>query len=66
MSLKLWTISIAKTSEVNNILWKEILSTIKLAFSDSPIRIIICNRITQYAIKEQQSQLFEKALIHQL
>ena len=52
-SLKLRTISIAKTSEINNILWEEILSTIKLAFSDSAIKIIICNGITQYATKEK-------------
>ena len=42
------TISIAATPEVDNILWEEILSDIKLTFSHSLIRII-CNRITQYA-----------------
>ena len=42
-SLKLRITSIAKTLEVNNISWKQILCIIKLALFDSPIRIIICN-----------------------
>ena len=59
--LNIKSISIAKSPHINNVLWKEILATLKIAFFDSTIKIIICNGITQYPIKEQRNQLIEEA-----
>ena len=59
MNLK--SISIAKSTHINNVLWKEILGTLKIAFLNSPVKVIICIGITQYPTKEQRNQLIEEA-----
>ena len=46
--LNIKSISIAKSPHINNVLWEEILATLKIAFLVSTIKIIICNEITQY------------------
>ena len=45
----------------NSILWEEIIATLKIAFSNSPVKVIICIGITQYSTKEQRNQLIEEA-----
>ena len=42
-------------------MWEEIFATLKIAFLDSIIKIIICNRITQYPTKEQRNQSIKEA-----
>ena len=42
-------------------MWGEILATLKIAFLDSAVKIIICIGITQYPTKEQKNQLIEEA-----
>ena len=59
--LNIKSLNIAKSPHINNILWDEILATLKIAFLDSTIKIIICIGITQYPTKEQRSQLIEEA-----
>ena len=59
MNLK--SISIAKSTHINNVLWEEILATLKITFSNSPVKVIICIGITQYPTKEQRNQLIEEA-----
>ena len=59
--LNLKSISIAKSTHINNVLWEEILATLKIAFLNSPVKVIICIGITQYPTKEQRNQLIEKA-----
>ena len=45
--LNLKSIRIAKSTHINNVLWEEILATLKIAFLNSPVKIIICTGITQ-------------------
>ena len=45
-NLDLKSISIAKSPHVNHVLWEEILATLKIAFLNSSIKIIICNGTT--------------------
>ena len=59
--LNIKSISIAKEPHINNVLWKEILATLKIAFLDSTVKIIICIGITQYPTKEQRNKLIEEA-----
>ena len=59
--LNIESISIAKSPHINNVLWEENLATLKIAFLDSTIKIIICNGITQYPAKEQRNQSIEEA-----
>ena len=59
--LNLKSISIAKFTHINNVLWEEILATLKIAFLNSAVKVIICIGITQYPKKEQRSQLIEEA-----
>ena len=59
--LNLESISIAKSTHINNALWEEILATLKIAFLNSPGEVIICIGITQYPTKEQRNQLIEEA-----
>ena len=40
--LNLKSISIAKSTHINNVLWEEILATLKIAFLNSPVKVIIC------------------------
>ena len=53
--LNIKSISIAKSPHINNVLWEEILATLKIAFLYSTIKIIICIGITQYPTKEQRN-----------
>ena len=59
--LNIKSLSIAKSPHINNVLWEEILATLKIAFLNSTVKIIICIGITQYPTKEQRSQLIEEA-----
>ena len=61
VKLILKSISIAKSRHINNVLWEEILATLKIAFLNSPVRVIICIGTTQYPTKEQRNQLIEEA-----
>ena len=42
-------------------MWDEILATLKIAFLDSTVKIIICIGITQYPTKKKKNQLIEEA-----
>ena len=53
--LNLKSISIAKSPHINKVLWEEILATLKIAFLNSTVKIIICIGIKQYPTKEQKS-----------
>ena len=55
------SISIAKSPHINNVLWEEILATLKVTFSNSPVEIIICIGITQYPTEKQRNQLIKEA-----
>ena len=44
--LNLKLINIAKSTYINNVLWEEILATLKIAFLNSTVKIIICIGIT--------------------
>ena len=59
--LSIKSISIANSPHINNVLWEEILATLKIAFLDSTIKIIISNGITQYPTKEHRNQLIDEA-----
>ena len=59
--LNIKSISNAKSPHINNVLWEEILATLKIAFLDSTFKIIIFNGITQYPTKEQRNKLIEEA-----
>ena len=59
--LNLKLIGIAKSTHINNVLQEEIRATLKIAFLNSPVRVIICIGITQYPTKEQRNQLIEEA-----
>ena len=59
--LKLRSISISKTSRINDIPWEQVKSIFDSLFSNSTTKIIVCNGITQYPTKEQQTHLIEEA-----
>ena len=44
--LNLESISIAKSPHINNVLWEEILATLKEAYLNSTVKIVICIGIT--------------------
>ena len=54
-------VNIAESPHINNVLRAKILATLKIAFLNSPVKIIICIGITQYRPKEQRNQLIEEA-----
>ena len=54
--LNLKSISIAKSTHINNVLWEEILATLKIAFLNSPVKVIICIGTTQFPTKKQRNQ----------
>ena len=59
--LNIKSLSIAKSPHINNVLWEEILATLKIAFLNSTVKIMVCIRITQYPTKKQRNQLIEEA-----
>ena len=59
--LNLKSIRIAKSPHINNVLWEEISATLKIAFLNSTVKIIICIGITQFPTKEERSQLTDEA-----
>ena len=59
--LNLKSISIAKSPHVNHVLWEEILATLRIAFLNSSIKIIICIGMTQYPMKEGINRLIDGA-----
>ena len=60
-NLELRSSSNSKTSHIKHIDWQEILTIIKNTFSNTSIKIIICNGITQFANTEQRNSLIEEA-----
>ena len=59
--LNIKSLSIAKSPHINNVLWEEILGTLKIPFLNYTVKIIVCIGITQYPTKKQRSQLIEEA-----
>ena len=49
--LDITSISIAKSPHINNVLWEEISATLKIAFLNSKVKIIVCIGITEYPTK---------------
>ena len=58
--LNIKSLSIAKSPHINNVLWEETLATLRIAFLNSTVKIIVCIGITQYPTKEQRSQSIEE------
>lgn len=56
--LKIYSTSIAKTPEISNIKWSEVLNIFNTLFTDFLTKVIICLGTTKYANKEQK-QLIE-------
>jgi len=50
--LNLETLSIAKTDFINNVSWSNIKSLLQLTFIDSAIKLIICNGLIKYPLKD--------------
>ena len=59
--LSIKSISKAKSPHINNVLWEEILTTLRIAFLNSTIKLIIFIGIIQYSTKEKRHQLIEEA-----
>ena len=59
--LNIESLSMAKQPHINDVLWEDRLATLKITFSNSTVKIIVCIGITQYPTKEQRSQLIEEA-----
>ena len=55
--LNIKLLSIEKRPYINNVLWEEILATLKIVCLNSTVKIMVCIAITQYPTKEQRSQL---------
>ena len=53
--LNIKSISTAKTPHINNVLWEEILDTLKKVFLNFTVTIIVCIGISQYPTKEQRN-----------
>ena len=59
--LNIESVSIAESPHINNVLWEEILATLKIAILNSTVKIIVCIEIIQYPTKEQKNQLIKEA-----
>jgi len=55
--LNLETLSIAKTDFVNNVPWSNIKSLLQLTFIDSTTKLIICNGLIKYPLKDLRSTI---------
>ena len=51
-------ISFAKTNQIENLPWEEIIKIMKFAFEDSNIKIIICNGSLKYVPLEKRDEIF--------
>ena len=60
-NLNLRSISFSKTSRINPIPWEEVKSIFNSMFSNSTMKIIFCNGITQYPTKEQRDHSIQEA-----
>ena len=49
--LNIKSLSIAKSRQINNVLWEEMLATLKMTFLNSAVKVIVCIGITQYPTK---------------
>ena len=58
---KLRSISISKTSRINDISWEEVKSTFDSIFSNLTTKIRVCNGITQYPTKEERTHSIQEA-----